>query len=641
MPSKAKSTSKPRPPFHLKLRAFCPAEGSKDRNENGDENNHEHSKKIHWRTHLRVQNPMKYQAYLKYEALVKRKNRAEKREYLDQPGNEVEKKGNLAHRAKQQREYRSKRKLKEEEAKKKAEKGKQPVKMTRAQSDKEAKRKEINAAKKREYRNRLSNEKRQEILDRRRRKRREEKELLIGQEQLIQQHKKEIIEARAEKKRHQEEEKRLREAQEQMEKEKRRLNIRSGDARRQSLIRARSALSTDPEIYTDTVEDLVHKASPRKKHLLQEKGIRTDVTAQAIHESVAEKIRNMRKSRKKTDLMVKRHMIPSKRICRKYKCQTVLCKNLGITSKCLRPKSTCKPHSRPSQIPAETRDTVQRFYQDNATTLPDKKFVSKRTKKACAFLTMTVRGLFAKFQKENPAMKVGLSTFAALKPTHVKHRHLITYRGCLCEYCQNVELKMAAINKLANHSIFKDIYDFNAATLCERADNQPFHKLPCIQRQCGNCGTSKLDAVLDLDVLKHKGNVEWKKWARETKEENGKKTSRMVLGRKEGPLEEMLQELKIEAAALSEHLFTASWQSREFLRVSKSPPSRSVVMVLDFAENYSCRFQDEVQAVHWGHDSATIHPIVGYYKCPDCTETVTESMIMITKDNVHDFNAVQ
>lgn len=142
-------------------------------------------------------------------------------------------------------------------------------------------------------------------------------------------------------------------------------------------------------------------------------------------------------------------------------------------------------------------------------------------------------------------------------------------------------------------------------------------------------------------MLKHKGNVEWKKWARETKEENGKKTSRMVLGRKEGPLEEMLQELKIEAAALSEHLFTASWQSREFLRVSKSPPSRSVVMVLDFAENYSCRFQDEVQAVHWGHDSATIHPIVGYYKCPDCTETVTESMIMITKDNVHDFNAVQ
>ena len=24
-------------------------------------------------------------------------------------------------------------------------------------------------------------------------------------------------------------------------------------------------------------------------------------------------------------------------------------------------------------------------------------------------------------------------------------------------------------------------------------------------------------------------------------------------------------------------------------------------MVYDFAENYSCRYQDEIQSVHWGH----------------------------------------
>ena len=63
-------------------------------------------------------------------------------------------------------------------------------------------------------------------------------------------------------------------------------------------------------------------------------------------------------------------------------------------------------------------------------------------------------------------------------------------------------------------------------------------------------------------------------------------------------------------------------------------------MVLDFAENFTCSNQDEVQAAHWHHEQVTVHPIVTYYAYPFCEETVLESQVFKGDDRHHDFNAV-
>ena len=69
-------------------------------------------------------------------------------------------------------------------------------------------------------------------------------------------------------------------------------------------------------------------------------------------------------------------------------------------------------------------------------------------------------------------------------------------------------------------------------------------------------------------------------------------------------------------------------------------PETTVLMVMDFAENFSCFYQQEVQAAHWHHNQATVHPTVTYYKCLACEERVTESLVFITSDKTHDYNAV-
>ena len=73
-----------------------------------------------------------------------------------------------------------------------------------------------------------------------------------------------------------------------------------------------------------------------------------------------------------------------------------------------------------------------------------------------------------------------------------------------------------------------------------------------------------------------------------------------------------------------------------------------ILGILDFAENFKCENQREVQSAFYSHDSATVHPVVAYYTCTECLEpvpesclkTVTESCVMISDDLTHDYHLV-
>ncbi|XP_060597247.1 uncharacterized protein LOC132751142 [Ruditapes philippinarum] len=59
-------------------------------------------------------------------------------------------------------------------------------------------------------------------------------------------------------------------------------------------------------------------------------------------------------------------------------------------------------------------------------------------------------------------------------------------------------------------------------------------------------------------------------------------------------------------------------------------------MVADFAENYRCCHQDEIQSAYYQYQQVTIHPIVAYYRCDKCEDIVCESAVFISGDLVHD-----
>ena len=64
---------------------------------------------------------------------------------------------------------------------------------------------------------------------------------------------------------------------------------------------------------------------------------------------------------------------------------------------------------------------------------------------------------------------------------------------------------------------------------------------------------------------------------------------------------------------LRRHHFIANAQSTFFQPTKETLPSDTVIILLDFIENYSFLVQDSVQGYHWENSQATLHPFCCYY----------------------------
>lgn len=153
-----------------------------------------------------------------------------------------------------------------------------------------------------------------------------------------------------------------------------------------------------------------------------------------------------------------------------------------------------------------------------------------------------------------------------------------------------------------------------------------------------------LDAKLAPLFVNPAKKVEWKCWQMvETTcctnqiEKQVKKRGLVV---KSGTVTDLVKELKDEMEPFAEHLFNKDWQHQQEYNLRMKLGTDEVLGIFDFAENYKCGYQREVQSAYYSHDSATVHPIVVYYHCSSCQKSVTESCIMISNDITHDYNLV-
>ena len=89
---------------------------------------------------------------------------------------------------------------------------------------------------------------------------------------------------------------------------------------------------------------------------------------------------------------------------------------------------------------------------------------------------------------------------------------------------------------------------------------------------------------------------------------------------KQGTVEDLMKELKTVTHLHEQHLFNKDWQNQQEKRLISKLRVDEALGVFDFAENFMCGHQREVQSVYYEQDSATIHPVVTYYNCSECYE---------------------
>ena len=85
-------------------------------------------------------------------------------------------------------------------------------------------------------------------------------------------------------------------------------------------------------------------------------------------------------------------------------------------------------------------------------------------------------------------------------------------------------------------------------------------------------------------------------------------------------------------------MFTANWQTKQYLLLKENLPSNCVLMVMDFGRNRVVKHQNEAKEAGYGSSQITVHPVVLYYM--DGPIKVRDSLIMLSDDINHDCWAV-
>ena len=62
------------------------------------------------------------------------------------------------------------------------------------------------------------------------------------------------------------------------------------------------------------------------------------------------------------------------------------------------------------------------------------------------------------------------------------------------------------------------------------------------------------------------------------------------------------------------HFFRADWQHQQMKLCIQGLQEHEACICMDYAENYQCKFQGEVQSAFFDKNQVTIHPVMAYYK---------------------------
>ena len=429
----------------------------------------------------------------------------------------------------------------------------------------------------------------------------------------------------------------------------------SVESKRKAASRLRKHLPNDSTKSAELIEYVIKNCTPRKKKILSQRCIVSPASKRKVEflESATNNLLEPSKKRRNKKTVKLRQTIAKALIFDKNQMsfkKKYMKKAFGFTESFLCKASQMNddnenPYGKSKRALGEdVIDKVKKFYNNQGISRvdPGMRSVSKKTKLPRSYLELKISNAYERFLTENPTINISMSKFRALRPSNVKTIKDTQLNQCLCEYCTNIEMKLHSLNSFLcrrhmNRLRIEDKYTLSRTTLCSK-ENEHYRK-KCIDRQCENCGTQIIyDHLKEIKEKWGDHTIKYSEWEN-TFNQNQKK--RKMIREKSSTFSEFCDALINELNPFSKHLVNAQWQSKQFSLLKETLPYGWLLQVLDFAENYTCVQQDEIQSAHWYHEMVTIHPIVSFFQCPLCQKVVKEATIYISNDKNHDSHFVQ
>lgn len=343
--------------------------------------------------------------------------------------------------------------------------------------------------------------------------------------------------------------------------------------------------------------------------------------------------------------------------------------------------SCAKLHRR--ALPMELKERVLQFYSSSKISLqlPFKKYSRYfylRTPLAIAYADYRKEQIDLGYRVLSPT-----SVYRCIRKTFRTSRK-VPFKDCQCDICVNISLLVDSLLANGVKGIKKRITENILQTFCpinkqerdgnasERTTNRKLeftdsevitdYKRDCIFRLCPQCGPVTLQEKIihDNPDIDWSREINWSQWVSRTvpshnsddhdsneseyDNSNSKKGRYRVTDkvRYRGTRAQLLSLFTHQLSGMSKHLFHFRWQAMQFDECKKQLQDGDVMMVMDFAQNYTHHRQDEIQGAYWSRNQSTLHPIVTYYPCPEegCDHLERDEIMIVSDDRNHDFMAV-
>ena len=255
-------------------------------------------------------------------------------------------------------------------------------------------------------------------------------------------------------------------------------------------------------------------------------------------------------------------------------------------------------------------------------------------------LLFSLKEVHALFLKENPAAKIGLSKFSSLRPVNALLSSDMPRNVCMCQYHENIKLICDCLSKeipeFPNYS-----GDFVDNFVCSSNSEE------CMLGKCMNC-PNWLETITEETALE--SPTMWYEWDRvevvvptasSKKDSEAKKVVKKVKKIcKEGNISDVIASLQRKLPTFLEHVFIKRQQSKYFEDRLANLDKEEAVVQVDFAENYTCKYQDEIQTAHWNQEQVTIFTVAVWTKGTAGGDNVCESHAIVSDETTHDKKSV-
>jgi hypothetical protein len=262
---------------------------------------------------------------------------------------------------------------------------------------------------------------------------------------------------------------------------------------------------------------------------------------------------------------------------------------------------------------------------------------------------------YTRFKDAHADLVVCFAKFRRLRPFFVKR--LKDFNSCCCKYHQEMAEIVIGFNNMRAHSVhleggegpctwgcdfvcckpiegnvasrvvtcqaafhtYKHSSELWEKLLCLRSLGSEWHSIRCLRGQCSDCGLHRLpicDKELDPG---NNSSVEWRRFekvnAGKTKSGESKIVLRLEFKSTKPRAFLAWATPKIKQFVL--HQFIAKWQDSQYKLCAANLRVGEVMSLINFAENYSFKGQNEIQSQHWTNVQLTILVHITYTVNPE------------------------